>query len=54
MFYGDGKVIAPAFTAKPNDTRLDKRTGKKVRVRHDPDARPHREGGARKRTGRSS
>jgi hypothetical protein len=45
MFYGDGKVIAPAFTGKPSDSRFDKRTGEKVPVRHDPDARPHFEGG---------
>jgi hypothetical protein len=44
MLYADGKVIASLYRAKPDDTRLDPRTGEIRRVRYETDAHLHVEG----------
>ncbi len=44
LIYGDGKVIAPLFKARPGDTKLDKTTGELRPVRAENDADLHFEG----------
>jgi hypothetical protein len=46
MLYGDGKVLTPAWKAKPDDPpHIDKTTGEIRQRRFDPDAGWHAEGG---------
>jgi hypothetical protein len=44
MLHADGKVVTPLFRAKPDDERVDRRTGEIRPARHDPDAGLHVEG----------
>lgn len=44
LLHADGKVVTPLFRAKPGDTRVDKRTGEIIPLRHEPDAALHFEG----------
>lgn len=44
MLHADGKVLTPLFKNKPEDLRVDQRTGEIRHVRHEPDAALHFEG----------
>jgi hypothetical protein len=44
LVYGDGKVVAPLYRAKPGTTRVDKETGEIKPVRFEADADLHMEG----------
>jgi hypothetical protein len=44
MVHADGKVITPLFKAKPDDRRVDRRTGEILPTRFEPDAALHFEG----------
>lgn len=44
LVHADGKVVAPLFRAKPDEVRVDRRTGEIVVRRHEPDAGLHFEG----------
>jgi hypothetical protein len=43
--YGDGKVLSPLYKARPGTTTVNRLTGEERKVRFDPDASLHSEGG---------
>jgi hypothetical protein len=44
LLYGDGKVVAPLYRAKPGDTKVDKETGEVRPLRFEADADLHMQG----------